>query len=355
MSFSNMLKAVLFLLSIPTVLSHPSPQHETWTALASITVAPRQEHTAFFLQPSTIGILGGVVPNGTWFATTDLMQFYSIRDDSWRTATLIPKPLNHVNAVTSRGKLYVLGGLADTPEGNWAAIPDAWVYNQRKNSWTAIAPMPVGEARGSAAVGVYKNLIILAGGITLLNVTGDGSEITVDTVSIFDTSAGKWVEVPEAAKTIPEGRDHAGAAVVGDKMYILGGRKEGKEHVQDTVFILDICDMAAGWTISSARMPTARGGLSTGVIENKIYTFGGEGNQNLESGVFNETEVYDPIKDSWERLGSMEVPRHGTSAVAVGDAVYIPGGGIRAGGGPVSTFDVFRPGAKHPCKERTRQ
>jgi N-acetylneuraminic acid mutarotase len=75
-----------------------------------------------------------------------------------------------------------------------------------------------------------------------------------------------------------------------------------------------------------------------------VYTFGGEGNPVEGSdGVFDQVEVYDTRKDSWERLGKMKVPRHGTSAVAVKGGVYIPGGGIKLGGAPVDTFDVFYP------------
>jgi len=54
-------------------------------------------------------------------------------------------------------------------------------------------------------------------------------------------------------------------------------------------------------------------------------------------------EVYDTGRDRWERLGKMKVPRHGTSAVAVRGGVYIPGGGVKQGGAPVDTFDVFYP------------
>jgi hypothetical protein len=39
----------------------------------------------------------------------------------------------------------------------------------------------------------------------------------------------------------------------------------------------------------------------------------------------------------------MNVPRHGTSAVAVAERVYIPGGSDAIGVVPVSHFDVFVP------------
>ncbi|KAF2187082.1 galactose oxidase [Zopfia rhizophila CBS 207.26] len=328
---------------IPNVVSLPS-HPAAWTSLQNITIAARQEHTTFFLPPSTIGILGGIVPNGTAYSNTDLMQFYSLPRDTWETAAPIPKPLNHVNVAVANGKIYLLGGLANALDGgSWQAIPDSWVYDPKKNAWEEIDAMPTAEARGSATMGVYEGKIFLAGGMRTLVLRQDWLQDTVDTVSVYDTTNGKWIAVPDAAKKMPEGRDHAGGAVIGDKMYVLGGRNRGQLNVRDTVFILNLCNLQAGWTTSKAKLPTPRGGLAAGVIGKKVYTFGGEGNLEVESGVFNQTEVYDTVTDSWERLGPMKVPRHGTSAVGVENKVYIPGGGVLIGGGPVATFDAFVP------------
>lgn len=325
--------------------SLPSPHSATWTTLSNITIAPRQEHTTFFLPPSTIGILGGIVPAEQLAATTDLMQFYSIPNNTWTTKASIPRPLNHVNAAVSGGKIYILGGLADDPAGPpaWRGTPESWVYDPETDAWESIAAMPVEGARGSAAVGVYEGKIFLAGGMTALELFEGGQQVSVTTVSIYDTSSGEWLEVPEAAKNIPAARDHSGAAVVGHKMYVLGGRDHGQENVRDTVFILDLRDLEKGWRTSDARMPTPRGGVAAGVIGKTIYTFGGEGNTAVESGVFNQTEAYDTVHDRWEKLAPMKIPRHGTYAVGVGSRVYIPGGGIIQSAGPVVDFDAFTP------------
>lgn len=273
------------------------------------------------------------------------MQFYSIIHDTWHTVSPVPKPVNHANAAVVNGKIYVLGGLV--PTETWSSSPvwnytsDSWVYNPRDDSWASLPAMPEAEARGSAGVGMYDGKIFLAGGLKRLELVQGGVQDTVDTVSIFDTVTKKWLDVPSAAKKIPEGRDHAGAAVVGSKMYILGGRKNGQENVKDTVFILDLKNLQRGWKTSKAKMPTPRGGVATGVIGKKVYIFGGEGNIQAASGVFNETESYDTATDCWEKSIPMKIPRHGTYAVGVGKKVYIPGGGIVQSGGPVADFDVF--------------
>jgi N-acetylneuraminic acid mutarotase len=91
-------------------------------------------------------------------------------------------------------------------------------------------------------------------------------------------------------------------------------------------------------------MPTPRGGVASAVVGWKVFAFGGEGNpEEGSNGVFDQVEVYDTCGERWEKLGPMGVPRHGTSAVGVAGAVYIPGGGVALGGAPTDVFDVYYP------------
>jgi len=99
-----------------SALSLPSSPHNaghkpTWRTLAPIPLSPRQEHSTVFLPPSSIAILGGIIPNNDTQSipveTTALMQFYSIERDTWTTKASLPKPLNHLNAAVVDGKIYV--------------------------------------------------------------------------------------------------------------------------------------------------------------------------------------------------------------------------------------------------------
>lgn len=189
-------------------------------------------------------------------------------------------------------------------------------------------------------MGVHGSTIYLAGGMTILDVPNSGYQDSITSVLAYDTIQGTWKTF---SAELPEGRDHAGGAVVGSTLYVLGGRHFGQENVRDTVFTLDLEDSNTEWQTSSARMPTARGGISAATIGALIYTFGGEGSTvEGSNGVFHEVEVFDTVTESWEELPPMKLPRHGTSAVAVNGRVYVPGGGIvQSGAGPVNTTDVF--------------
>ena len=341
----EIMRAAFFWLTVSAGVGLAKPcEGGFWRDLAPIALTPRQEHVTVPLPPSSLAILGGIVPAGEIFNTTDIVQIYDIQKDAWRSAAPMPVPLNHANAASLDGKIYLLGGLAVAPDGAWRAIPDSWVYDVASSTWQAIEPMPSNEARGSAAVGVYNKTIFLAGGMTVLSVIS-GEQASVDIVSAFDTVSGRWLALPAAATKIPGARDHAGGAVVGDSFFVLGGRDRGQANVRDTVFALDVKNLDAGWKTKVSKMPTARGGLAAAAVGAKVYTFGGEGNSaEGSSGVFNETEAYDTTSDSWAVLPPMKLPRHGTSATTIGGRIYIPGGGISIGGHPVDNVDVYEPG-----------
>ncbi|TDZ58605.1 Kelch-like protein terF [Colletotrichum trifolii] len=348
MALKFFLGSVLLLSLSAPVFGTPVRPHNQWQNLSDVAVFPRQEHTGLLLEPDTIAIFGGIIPNSSAtpipFTTVDIVQFYSVKSDTWRTVAPLPRAMNHVNVATVNGKIYVFGGLDDGGADQMVlrAVPDAWVYDVGTDLWTNLPPVP-DEPRGMAAVSVYDGKIFLAGGFTALGMRGQGPHASVANVSIFDTKTSTWLPVPDQAKFLPAPRDHAGYAVFNNKMYVVGGFEHGAPNPRSTVFVLDLANVEKGWTTSKALMPRARGGFAFAVAGGKLYTLGGEGNPDVPSGVYNETEAYDFESDSWERLCPMAVPRHSAPGIAVDGKIYIPGGGLTAGGAPTSHFDVFAP------------
>ncbi|KAL0768340.1 hypothetical protein CaCOL14_009315 [Colletotrichum acutatum] len=242
--------------------------------------------------------------------------------------------MNHANAAAANGKVYILGGLSGGTA--FRALPNCYEYDPATNSWTVIPPMPNGTERGSSILGVTGDKIIVAGSIGLLELEEDGLQETVDTDLSYNFVTEDW----ESLRSLPEGREHAGGGVIGNKFYVVGGRFRSQTAVRDTVYVLDLKTLK--WS-ERARMPTPRGGVSVVIVTQRIYTFGGEGNLDPEAGfVFNETEVYDARTDYWEELQPMNMPRHGMAAVAYNGSVYTPGGIIRDFG-IVDNMEVLHP------------
>lgn len=309
-----------------------------WVNLATIPVA-RQEHGTAAIDNTTIAVLGGIVPTENGTETTDLLQLYDIASDTWRTGASAPYKVNHPNVVSVDGKLFLLGGLIEGPTSaslsmNWVASKSCHVYDPVSDSWDELADMPSGTEKGSAVMGVHGEMIYLAGGMTVLMT---GYQDAVDSVIAFNTTSQAWQRLPMGAAELPESRQHAAGSVVGDTFYVIGGRRYGQLNFRDTVFELDLTNATAEWSTSTGHMPTSRGGINGGAVGTKYYIFGGEGNVDSATGVFNQTDVFDLITQEWTELQPMAVPRHGTQAVALGDRVYIPGGGLQQDGKQVVT------------------
>ncbi|KAK3370945.1 hypothetical protein B0T24DRAFT_680086 [Lasiosphaeria ovina] len=81
----------------------------------------------------------------------------------------------------------------------------------------------------------------------------------LDSVYLYDIPKNAWKKLAP----LPVAINHANAAAVDGKIYVLGGMTGASW---------------AGWVTARARMPAPRSGFATGIIGTKIYTFGSEGN-----------------------------------------------------------------------------
>jgi N-acetylneuraminic acid mutarotase len=316
-----------------------------WEELSKLPHGPRQEHSVTSVG-NNIYLIGGMIhgPAIPTAASTSI-EVFNTSSYQWSDAASLPIPMHHPNVATVDNKIYVLGGMA-FKDGNWASVGNSYQYDPVTNRWSELAPMPVGTGRGSAVVGVLGNMVFLAGGIQIPRPGAD--RIAISSVQSYDTVSGKWnpegkwKQLPDINDS-PEGRDHAGGAVINGTFYVVGGRVGAREKVRGTVYAINLLEAFPKWG-SKASMPTARGGIAVAAYENNIYTFGGEGNPAPGTkGVFPSTEVYDVTTDSWKSLAPMKMPRHGTQAVTVGQKIYLPGGGGQQGFGlDTDYFDVLK-------------
>ena len=84
-----------------------------------------------------------------------------------------------------------------------------------------------------------------------------------------------------------------------------------------------------------APLPTARSGHGLVIYRGRYWAMGGEGGINNVPGqqkVFGQMESYDPATDTWQSHAPMPTPRHAVGATAIGDWIYVAGGGAVLGG-----------------------
>jgi hypothetical protein len=73
------------------------------------------------------------------------------------------------------------------------------------------------------------------------------------------------------------------------------------------------------------------------VYRERLFAMGGEaglleGGQIRDAHVFGEMESYDPKSDGWQSHAPLPTPRHAVAAAAIGDWIYVAGGGAITGG-----------------------
>lgn len=252
------------------------------------------------------------------------VEIYDPVRGAWRAGPALPVSMHHAHAAVVGSRLFVLGFLRGL---DFRADGRGYVLEPGATAWAPVASMPAGTERGGGATAVVGTRIYVLGGLR-------GGAVT--DVSIYDTTTDTFTVGP----ALPEPRDHLGAAGVGEQVVVIGGRTGRIESHQSDTWILDR-DVI---TWRSARpMPTSRGGFALAALGSRLYVFGGEGNGREASGVFADVEVYDVAADTWAAEAPMPEPRHGTGAAALGGTLYVPGGADRQAFAAVATCTARTP------------
>ncbi|MGZ8595566.1 MAG: Kelch repeat-containing protein, partial [Actinomycetota bacterium] len=178
--------------------------------------------------------------------TLKRLDVYDPITDSWSSAKPMPVKLNHVQAVTVGGKIYVIGGLVSWPSPEVATV---YIYDPVSDTWSQGTPMPRG--RGAGGTAVYQGKIYYAGGLN--------GGIAVPWFDEYDPATDTWTPLPD----MPRVREHFHAAVVNGYLWAVGGRDVS---INNFVTPTDAYDFADGlWEPGFAPIPTPRGGFGTAV------------------------------------------------------------------------------------------
>jgi N-acetylneuraminic acid mutarotase len=265
-----------------------------------------------------------------------LVYEYDPAADKWTKKKPMALPSHHVALTEFHGKIYAFGGFIYPPSDPpaWVPVNNAWEYDPGADSWKALAPMPT--KRGSPLAAVVNDKIYVIGGAT----TSPGSdEIAIDPAHP-QAVLGKVEEYDPAANTwrerasMPTPRNHAAIGVVNNKIYVIGGRVGAAFIAPSTdVSVVEEYDPATDkWSGPRARMPTERSALAAGVYNGRIYVAGGEFQDPKMMATFRAVEAYDAASNTWSTLPPLPVSRHGLAGGMIGNRFYVIGGDVQSSG-----------------------
>ena len=297
-----------------------------WSTAAAPSLA-RQE-----LYPEVLGgriyVAGGLLNPNTGYSAH--FESYDPTDDRWTRLATLPEARHHIALAAAGGLIYGTGGFSGGFP-NWRAEASTYVYDPQANRWSEGVPIPYPSAEGVfASIG---DRLYLVGGRTRETEDARHFNQHVDTARgmMFDPASGRWEAIADA----PTARNSAAAAVIGGRLFVVGGRQAIKQPDgslrQVNVANLEVYDPKSDrWTVRTP-MPQAQGGLAAAAHGGRLYVFGGE-QWVPEQKVFANAWVYDPADDRWRALPPLPTPRHGLGAATLGHRIHVFGGGTRVGG-----------------------
>ena len=186
-----------------------------------------------------------------------------------------------------------------TPQGSAELVPSA-----AASRWRERAPMPT--ARGGLAVAAYEGRIYA--------IAGEAAGGPTSAVERYDPTTDSWVTL--SPKPLPVA--DVGAAVVGGRIYVPGGRL-ASGSVTSTLEVYD--PVRDAWE-RRAPLPVAVSAYALVAFEGRLYVFGGWDGAGYVASVYE----YDPRQDSWRGRTAMPTAR-GYAGAAVGEAgIFVVGG-----------------------------
>ncbi len=262
------------------------------------------------------------------------VDIYDPQTESWSKGQAPPLEMNHFQAVSFDGKLYVIGALTGGfPDEK--PIPNIYIYDPATDKWTKGPEIPEGRRRGAAGAFAYNDKLYLVNGIQ--NGHTDGYVSWLDE---YDPATDTWTKLPDA----PHQRDHVQAVVADNKIFVAGGRTTSNatgQTLELTVPEVDVYDFGSGeWSTWENDIPTMRAGTTSIHHGDQIIVIGGESGA-MES-AHPQAEALNINTGEWESLPELNQGRHGTQAIVFEDKIYIAAGSGNRGGGPeLTSMEIY--------------
>ncbi|CAL9705417.1 unnamed protein product [Knipowitschia caucasica] len=252
-------------------------QTQTWQRLAKLPI--RLYKATYVALHSVLYVIGGMTTSAKCNQATSAVYTLSLKTDQWRLAEPMLEPRFAHQSLSYLHFIFVLGGLG--PDRRVTASVER--FNSMFNQWESMAPMP--EAVLHPAVAATNQRIYMFGG-------EDVMQNPVRLIQVYHITRNLWSKMENrTVKNVS-----APAAVIDDKIYIIGGYTRR----------MIAYDIKSNRFINCANLKERRMHHSATILNNKLYVTGGRyvnGHDAIQdSDMF---ECYEPKTDSWTSKGCL--------------------------------------------------
>jgi N-acetylneuraminic acid mutarotase len=186
-------------------------------------------------------------------------------------------------------------------------------------------------ARASAACAVLGGKVYVLGGVTLSDY--------LDKVEEFDPGTGKWT----AKSRMPAPRGGA-SAVATERIYVLGGRVDN-----EVLNRVDIYSPATDTWTEGPPMPERVWQFMAAAVGKKIYVFGGIQGTGDQRRAVRHVQILDLATNKWSRGPDMPWAVQGAGVAVLDGKIYIVGGREGAGVGSEQSLATAKVAAYNPA------
>lgn len=204
-------------------------------------------------------------------------------------------------AVVVRDSIYSFGGLYLDDDYTQYHPIDVHVVNTKTFCWTSLMhpkynkgiryPEVPYKRYGHTAV-LYKEMVYIWGGRNDVR--------PCNTLFAFNTNTFLW-EKPTVHGSVPSFRNGHTACVVGDCMYVFGGCLQQINIYSRDVHCLNLETMTWSYVETSGETPSQRDLHTATVIGDSIYVFGGRGNGPVDDFYCNSIMYLDVKTFKWHK------------------------------------------------------
>ena len=300
-------------------------QHQ-WSVGPALPIAMQEIYPVVFNERILVG--GGFTPSDSdsFFGLAPSKEVFLLNPSRkrWVNAPSLPAPRHHLGMVSNRHYVYGIGGFTGAKGNAWQIQRTVFRLDSNLQRWRNGPSLPIPMAE-SVYANVGKNIHVI-GGRTLSKQSGKNIDTNAHFVLVNNAY---WRKAAPASIE----RNSAASAVIGNKIYVIGGRTSGENA--KNLNAAEVYDVERDTWTAIAPLPMASGGLSASVFEGKIIVTGGEkfgAKSDWRTGrAFDNAWAYDPGTDQWQALNALPEPRHGHGMVTLNDQLYIIGGASQVG------------------------
>lgn len=253
--------------SLQATQSNTLGQAYSWVAGPDLPVALQEVYPAVFNKRIFVG--GGFTPSdlpsfSDLGPTTDVFLLNPAHA-RWTQAPALPAARHHLGMVANQHFLYAIGGFTGAKGNAWQIQRSVFRLDGNMQAWRNAPSLPIPLAE-SVYASVGKNIHVIGGKTPSRD---SGKNMDTDAHYVLVNNA-YWRKVKSASVA----RNSAASAVIGHKIYVIGGRTSGKEGVN--LSHGEVYNTKTDSWSSIAPLPVASAGLSASVLDGKIIVSGGE-------------------------------------------------------------------------------